>query len=63
MKRYIIRNEDCRKTIKTMKNKGIKVDCVLTSPPYNTSRKVRTETEIKERKSKYKMYDDAKPFL
>lgn len=62
MKRYIIRNEDCRKTIKTMKNKGIKVDCVLTSPPYNTSRKVRTETEIKERKSKYKMYDDAKPF-
>lgn len=62
MKHYIIRNEDCRKTIKTMKKKNIKVDCVLTSPPYNTSRKVRTETEIKERKSKYKMYDDAKPF-
>lgn len=62
MKHYIIRNEDCRKTIKTMKSKNIKVDCILTSPPYNTSRKVRTETEIKERKSKYKMYDDAKPF-
>ena len=45
-----------------MKKKKITVDCVITSPPYNTSRKVRTETEIKERKSKYKMYDDAKPF-
>lgn len=62
IKQFIIRNEDCRKTIKHMKQKGIKVDCVITSPPYNTSRKVRTETEIKERKSKYKMYDDAKPF-
>lgn len=62
IKQFIIRNEDCRKTIKHMKQKEIKVDCVITSPPYNTSRKVRTETEIKERKSKYKMYDDAKPF-
>lgn len=40
MKHYIIRNEDCRKTIKTMKKKNIKVDCVLTSPPYNISRRV-----------------------
>lgn len=31
MKHYIIRNEDCRKTIKTMKSKNIKVDCILTS--------------------------------
>lgn len=62
MKHYIIRNEDCRKTIKTMKNKGIKVDCVLTSPPYNTSRKVRTDSEIKHRQSKYKYYSDNKPF-
>lgn len=62
MKHYIIRNEDCRKTMKHMLNNGIKVDCIITSPPYNTSRKVRTETEIIERKSKYKMYDDAKPF-
>ncbi len=61
-KRYIIRNEDCRKTIKHMKQKGIKVDCVITSPPYNTSRKVRTEKEVAERKSKYKLYDDSKPF-
>lgn len=45
-----------------MERKGIKVDCIITSPPYNTSRKVRTEIEIKERKSKYKMYDDSKPF-
>lgn len=45
-----------------MRKKGIVVDCVITSPPYNTSRKVRTEKEILERKSKYRMYDDAKPF-
>lgn len=62
MKHYIIRNEDCRKTIKTMKKKNIKVDCVLTSPPYNTSRKVRTSHEIEHRQSKYKYYSDSKPF-
>lgn len=45
-KRYVIRNEDCRKTIKHMKQNGIKVDCVITSPPYNTSRKVRTEKKL-----------------
>lgn len=42
-KGYVVRNEDCRKTIKYMKQKGIKVDCIITSPPYNTSRKVRTK--------------------
>lgn len=62
MKPYIIRNEDCKKTLQYMVRKGIKIDCVITSPPYNTSRKVRTEKEIKERKSKYKFYDDSKPF-
>lgn len=41
-KRYIIRSEDCRKTIKHMKQNGIKVDCVITSPPYNISRSRRT---------------------
>lgn len=61
-KGYVVRNEDCRKTIKYMKQKGIKVDCIITSPPYNTSRKVRTKKEIEERKSKYKLYDDSKPF-
>lgn len=62
MSEYIIRNEDCRKTIKHMKLKHINVDCVITSPPYNTSRKVRTEKEVKERKSKYRLYDDSRPF-
>lgn len=32
-------NEDCLKTMARMKEDGIKVDLVLTSPPYNTSRK------------------------
>ena len=61
-KRYVVRNEDCRKTIKHMKQKGIKVDCVITSPPYNTSRGVSTTEEMEKRKSKYKYYKDNKPF-
>lgn len=61
MSKIIVRNEDCRKTIKHMINKVIKVDCVLTSPPYNTSRKVNTEKEINERKSKYKNFNDSMP--
>lgn len=58
----VFRNEECSKTMKYMYKKDIKVDIVLTSPPYNASRKVRTDSEIKERRSKYKYYDDCKPF-
>lgn len=32
-------NEDCLETMARMKDDGFKVDLVLTSPPYNTSRK------------------------
>lgn len=60
-KRYIIRSEDCRKTIKHMKQNGIKVDCVITSPPYNISRSRRTgdkQRQLKNREKLYKCYDD-----
>lgn len=58
-KRYIIRNEDCRKTIKHMKQKGIKVDCVITSPPYNISRRIGDkQRQLKNREKLYKYYDD-----
>ena len=55
-KRCIIRNEDCRKTIKHMKQKGIKVDCVITSPPYNISRSRRTGDEQRQLKNREKLY-------
>lgn len=54
-----IYNEDCRITISKLKEQSI--DLVLTSPPYNTSRKVKTKKEIKEHKSKYGDYDDTMP--
>lgn len=41
MPKCIIRNEDCMETIAHMKMKHIKVDAIITSPPYNTSKKVK----------------------
>lgn len=35
----VIFNEDCLLTMKKMKDEGVKVDLIVTSPPYNTSRK------------------------
>lgn len=58
MSKIIIRNEDCRKTIKHMIDKGIKADCVLTSPPYNISRKVN-EKRLNNYERKYKKYNDS----
>lgn len=58
-KKYIIRNEDCRKTIEHMKSRGIEVDCVLTSPPYNISRRVGCKKrQLENREKLYKYYDD-----
>ena len=51
-----------QKNNKTYEAKKIKVDCVIMSPPYKTSRNVRTERGLKERETKYKMYKDSKPF-
>lgn len=34
-----IYNENCIETMQKMEKEGIKVDIILTSPPYNTSRK------------------------
>lgn len=62
MKHYIIRNEDCRKTMQYMIRKGIKVDYVITSPPYNNSKKSRTQKSVDNMEVKYKLYDDSKPF-
>lgn len=42
-----------------MKQKGIKVDCVITSPPYNISRRIGDkQRQLKNREKLYKYYDD-----
>lgn len=48
-----IYNEDCLETMKTLKG----VDCVLTSPPYNTSRK--GATDLSTHQCRYEAYEDA----
>lgn len=52
-------NEDCLKTINRLEDNSI--DLILTSPPYNSSRKVKTQLEIKTHKSKYEEYSDNLP--
>ena len=39
------RNEDCLKTIETIKKANKKIDLVLTSPPYNGSRNNKKKNE------------------
>ena len=39
------RNEDCLKTIETVKKANKKIDLVLTSPPYNGSRNNKKKNE------------------
>ena len=41
MTKIQFRNEDCFKTMDLFISKGKKVDIILTSPPYNTARKVK----------------------
>lgn len=53
-------NEDCFKTMDDMRNKGTKVDLVLTSPPYNTSRVVKTQKAFDDYNNRYDIYIDAK---
>ena len=59
--KYIFRNEDNKRTMKHMYEKGIQVDCVLTSPPYNISRRVgNKQRQLQNREKLYKYYDDTK---
>ena len=41
--RNVIFNEDCLVTMKRMKEEGVKVDLIVTSPPYNTGRDLKSE--------------------
>lgn len=54
MARVDFRNEDCFNTIENMKQNGEKVDIILTSPPYATSRSnVRTKKALETYNSRY----------
>ena len=58
--KYKIFNEDCIKTMERLSEKGLKVDVILTSPPYNISRVVNTENALTDHHNKYKYYKDNK---
>lgn len=53
-------NEDCFETMQNMEKNGIKVDIILTSPPYNTARPVKTQKAIDTYTNRYDIYIDAK---
>lgn len=55
-------NDDVSSVVSKMAKEGLRVDCVLTSPPYNTSRPgARTEVAIKGRNaSRYGDYHDTR---
>lgn len=65
--RNVIFNEDCLTTINRMKNDGIKVDLVVTSPPYNKnaysskSSQSKSWSSLNGRCIPYDVYDDDMP--
>ena len=58
MTKVQFRNEDCFKTMDLFINKGKKVDIILTSPPYNTARKVKTQKALDTHNNRYDDYND-----
>lgn len=53
-------NEDCFVTMDNMRKNRVKVDIILTSPPYNTARSVKTQKAIDTYNNRYDIYIDAK---
>lgn len=53
-----IYNEKCSKTLKRMVEEKLKVDLILTSPPYNTGRPSNSERALKENESRYDVHLD-----
>lgn len=53
-----IYNEDCAVTMERMKKDKVKVDVVLTSPPYNTSRGGNSERAINNHEARYDKYSE-----
>lgn len=57
--RNVIFNEDCITTMQKMNENGVHVDLLLTSPPYNTSRKGSSLTDACEN-IRYDDFDDCR---
>lgn len=53
-------NEDCFITMANMAKNNIKVNAILTSPPYNTARPVKTQKAMDTYNNRYDIYIDAK---
>lgn len=53
-------NEDCFITMANMVKSNIKVNAILTSPPYNTARPVKTQKAMDTYNNRYDIYIDAK---
>ena len=57
MEKNVIYNEDCFATMKKMEEEGLKVDCILTSPPYNMTKRKGGYADT----GRYDVYTDWKP--
>lgn len=55
-----IYNQDCLETLSTMKDNGVKVDIILTSPPYNNSRSDVEDRSTDTYSNRYDIYTDSK---
>lgn len=53
-------NEDCFITMANMVKSNIKVNAILTSPPYNTARPIKTQKAMDTYNNRYDIYIDAK---
>lgn len=53
-------NEDCFQTINRIKERGGKVDVILTSPPYNTGRNRTSEKQRENYDARYDVHMDNK---
>ena len=58
MTKVQFRNEDCFKTMQKFIDNGKTVDVILTSPPYNTARNVKTQKAIDTHNNRYDGYND-----
>lgn len=51
-------NGDCIDVMKSMSKQNFKVDCIVTSPPYNTCRVVKTQRSIDNLENRYDIHMD-----
>jgi site-specific DNA-methyltransferase (adenine-specific)/modification methylase len=58
MTTHTIYNENCFDTIERFKTDGTKVNVILTSPPYNTARYVKTERAMEILNNRYDIHFD-----